>query len=410
MEDLIHFVLECENCSCVSIPELLSEGILFKVFPINAKKPCAQFMIPLMDMELRHSLRATEKLHSFTEPDSGIVVTFKAYINGPSLLRDQLLAKEDDEKLMAIQDLLEMAKKSDSQLHTYLMDEKLLLALLDLTLHWLHDAMFSIELAALIPQTWRAILNSPFHQCVQYFSLDNESDCDFFEYFVDSMFGNSAITPTPTNLGLAKSPSTSVLSPRDGSRLSSPIFFNRERKLQMINIFTVFLRKSVPHSFRASLVTQVSRLIALVGKYLTATELKSSSPKAAQEEFLIDLLNATIFSSANLSRAPHALLLPTFAALLNDHSKISTPLVVRILLVLKELPAPTSNAIISDCNLVSILDSLTEHENVTVAKYATYNWSKYMMFLTTKPTTVNGKQVPVTISLDLSESCVTSES
>jgi hypothetical protein len=392
----------------VSLKELQSKGIVFKVVPINTKKTATEFMLPLADMQLRHSLYEKAKPHSFTAPECGITMTFKAHICGSQLLINQLLAQEDDEKLMAIQDLIEMAKTSNPTLHTYLMDERLLQALLDLTRHWLHDAMFPIELAALIPELWQRIIRSPFYQCIQFFSLETGQDCDFFEYFVDAMIG---VPVPPTSKTPPSSSSSSSPSPNSNQAPTSPIFFNRERKLTMFGLFLVFARKSVPHSFRYSLLLQVSRLVEVVAKYLTDADMKSSSPKAAQEEFLAELLTAQIFA---ISRAPHATLLPVLTNLLQEFDRISETVLIRALEVLKVLPPPTTSTTISNCNLLTNLDTLTEHDNETISKLATYNWSKYMMFLTSsKPSQHHHQkgQSSFFTSRELSESCtVTSES
>jgi len=466
--------------SPVEVSKLSSSGIVFKVYSVTSKKCVAQFSVPLNESQLRHSLRPNESALSFTEPDSGIIIRIKMHIHSVPMLRAQLLAIEDDERLMAIQDLIEMAKCGDGRLHTYLMDEPLLVALLALTTHWIHDALFPIDLGAALPQLWRAIIRSSYHQCIQYFNLSDGSDSDFFEFFVDSIAGTSASPTAPWSGGSLSSSSSSssltpsssssatsaVKSPRDSSPKSarsspappapllhpssssshtsssssstntatsttvalasqtssspapgeapsisvsiipspspspfssssrttphsspsSPIFFNRDRKLQMIQLFSAFGRKSVPSSFRYSMVSQVSRLVEIVSRYLCTSDNKSSTPRAAQEEFMAELLNQSIFCSQNLARAPHTLLFPTLASLLNAHKSISTIVLTRVLNVLKEMPPPSSVAVISNCNLLSYLDALTgEHVDLAIQKLANHNWSKFMLYLTSKP-------------------------
>lgn len=383
---------------------------------MSSKKCIAQFAVPLNELQLRHSFHTNEKFHSFTEPDSGIDIRFKIHIHSVDLLRTQITAVEDDEKLMAIQDLTEMAKNGDSHLHSYLMDEQILLALLDLTTHWLHDAFFPIEIAGAIPQLWRVIIRSPNHQCIQYFNLSDGKDSDFFEYFVDSMTRGAATREGAHAVSSSASPSNSFGTLRTASNaaISSQIFFNRERKLQMIQLFSAFSRKSVPSAFLYALVNQVSRLVVIVSKYLCSVDSKSSTPRAAQEEFMAELLNQSIFCASNLVRAPHSLLLPTLASLLEVHETLSQIVLIRVLNVLKELPAPVSTATISNCNLLTILDTLTEHADVAIRKLANYNWSKYMMFLTSKPSALHTnstaqKQLTQALaSLELSNSAVSS--
>lgn len=400
--------------------DLTLGDVVFKVLPVGGKKPLAQFTIHLADLQLRHTWFSSQNPFTFTEPDSGIVISFKAHLESASMMWQQLVALEDDEKLMAVQDLLEMARNGSGQLHTYLMDDNLILALLDLTRHWLHDALFFIDLANLLPQIWRAIINSPQHECVQYFTLEDGSVCDFFEYFIASILGsspNSSSNDAPSRIGSSKgrcdSSSTSAGSTGPlPSPITSPIFFNRERKLQIIQLFTLFLRKAVPATFRSSFITQISRLVAVVAKYVTADELKSSSPKSAQEEFLIELLSPETFTTMNFGRSPpNAILLPVFSDILAHHSNVSTNVLLRVLNVLKDLPAPQQVEIVSNCNLVSALDGLNDHDDRSVAKLANYNWSKYMLVLTSKAAGAHANtHSKKLLALDLSESCVTSES
>ena len=383
---------------------------------VNSKKPAVELLVPLTDMQLRHSINEASKPFSFTAPDGGVSLSFKAHLSSASMLLNQLRAMEDDEKLMAIQDLLDMSKQANPQLHSYLMDERLLQALLELTTCWLHDALFHIEMAALIPELWKSIIRSPFYQCVQYFTLDNGVDCDFFEYFTESMLGRvwSTSEIPESTLGRMWSttprPSTSSSSGRSSPNTvegnTSSIFYNRERKVQMIHIFAAFARKSVPHGFRHSLMSQVGRLIELVSRYLMESDLKSSSPKAAQEDFLVELLNPQFFSFPG--NAPHALLLPLLTKLLEGYEKLGQTAIKGVLEVLKTLPAPTSSATVSNCSLLSQLDILTENEDKTIATLATYNWSKYMMFLTSSTPSQKVHQKGKTsffTSLELSESC-----
>lgn len=185
----------------MSQSDLTLGDVVFKVFSVGSKKPLAQFTIHLADLQLRHTWFSSRNAFSFTEHDSGVTMTFKAHLESASMLWQQLVAMEDDEKLMACQDLLEMAKNGSGQLHTYLMDDLLILALLDLTRHWLHDAMITIDIATLLPQLWRAIINSPQHACVQYFTLEDGSVCDFFEYFIDSLLSTSRVAGTDAAAG-----------------------------------------------------------------------------------------------------------------------------------------------------------------------------------------------------------------
>lgn len=406
----------------MSQSDLTLGDVVFKVLTQSAKKPLAQFTIRLADLQLRHTWYMAENAFSFTEPDSGIVMTFKAHLESATMMWQQLVAMEDDEKLMAVQDLLEMSRNGSGQLHTYLMDDNLLLSLMDLTRHWLHDAMFNIEIATLVPQIWRAIINSPHHQCVEYLTLEDGSVSDFFEYFMDSLLGKAV----PTAAELAKerissgkvdssSTSTSSTGPLSTPPITSPIFFNRERKLQLIQLFVLFLRKAVPSPFRASFIQQSARLVAVVAKYVTADEVKSSSPKSAQEDFLVELLSPETYTASNFGRSPpHATLLPVLANILANHRKVSTQLLLRVLNVLKELPAPTQLEIVSNCNLVSALDGLTEHDDRSVAKLADFNWSKYMLVLTSKAAVSHANTHPsppkLYLTVDLSESGVASES
>jgi hypothetical protein len=496
----------------VSLSDLLKEGLVFRVYSLASKKPIAIFSVPLMDLQLRHSLKPSEKAHEFTEPDSQIKISFKVHLNSIALMRNQLLAVEDDERLMAMQDLYEMASRSQSQLHAYLMDEGLLLALLDITTHWLHDAMFSIELAAILPKLWKKIVSGPLNQCVQYFTRKDGVDCDFFEYFVDSMLAfiqqqqsatssgrnspaprSGSVSPDPRASPTSNVPKSSSSTPPGSLELepqshhgsvrtgvtspqkhraqystfgggaftfqlassggitpmtsgpSSSIFFNRERKLQMIHIFNQFLLKSIPTPFRNSLIAQLSKMLVVVARYITSPDAKSSTPRAAQEEFLCEILHPSTWTSSNLTRAPHHLIVPAVADILCNSEKIGLHLLIRTLHVLKELPPPTApsraslslshaasssltyprslnvgdqttvvsvpnaTALYAEHNLVALLDSLSEHPNQTVQKLANHNWSKCLMVMTGSKFTDASTSTNL-LSLDLSESCVTSES
>lgn len=352
--------------------------VVFKVMPVGVKKPLATFTISMSNLPLRHAWFSGQKNFSFADESEGCVMSFKAHLESTSMMWRQLTALEDDEKLMAVQDLINMIKNGSGRIHAYLMDEQVLLALLDLTRHWIHDAMFFIDLATLIPKLWRAIIASPQHACVQYFALDNTTVCDFFEYFVDSLLGMPA---------KSKTNSSSISSPSNAP-LRSPIFFNRERKLQLIQICELFLAKDVSLSFRASFISQTARLVQVVASYvISSSELKSSTPKSAQEEFLAVLLSPETYVVSNFGRTPpHALLIPVFASLLNNHNTLPCYLLIRILSALKELPAPKSLEIVLNANLVSALDALTTHDDKTIEKLAKYNWSKYMLVLTSQAT------------------------
>lgn len=425
----------------MSQSDLTLGDVIFRVLPVGAKKALAQFTIRLADLQLRHTWYSSQSAFSFTESDSGVVISFKAHLESANMMWQQLIALEDDEKLLAVQDLLEMARNGSGQLHTYLMDDQLLLSLLDLTRHWLHDAMFYIDIATLVPQLWRAIINSPHHPCIQYLTLDDGSVCDFFEYFVDSLLGTTIYIGSPAvssavEHSRGKSPSSdssssasstgpspnpaapssaSSTGPLSSPPVTSPIFFNRERKLQLIHLFVLFLRKAVPSSFRSSFIQQSARLVTAVAKYVVADEVKSSTPKAAQEEFLAEILSPETYSTTNFGRSPpHATLLPVFSNILTNHRNVSIQLLLRVLNVLKVLPAPTQLEIVSNCNLVPALDGLTEHADHNVAKLADFNWSKYMLVLTSKAAvahanahTTNHKKY---LTIDLSESGVASES
>lgn len=136
------------------------------------------------------------------------------------------------------------------------------------------------------------------------------------------------------------------------------------------------------------------------------SDLKSSSPKTAQEDFLVALLNPQFFSFPG--NAPHGLLLPMLTKLLEGYEKLGQNVVKGVLEVLKSLPAPTSSAPVSNCSLLSQLDILTENDDKTIAALATYNWSKYMMFLTSSTPSQKLHQKGKTsffTSRELSESC-----
>lgn len=391
--------------SVLSVPDLVREGLVFSVHKIDSKKQSAQvaqFSLPLMDLQLRHALPANAKPESFTDPSSGIQLSFKVHLSSLAMMRNQLLTEEDTERLAAMEDLAELAKKGDGQLHSYLMDEPLLHVLLEVTQRWLHDALCPVDIAAAVPAMWKAIINSPLQQCVQYFSLTDGSDSDFFEYFVTAMLAPNSLpknVPAPSS---SPTQSPSFPAPRGaspGPSASSTLFFNRERKIQMIGLFAMFLKKSIPTSFRSSLVTQMCKMVVAVTKYISASVQKGTAPKAEHEAFLLEVLSPSIFVAGNLTKIQHSVILPPFVQLLTAHEKISMKLLIRVLVVIGELPKAPSNAIYTETNLIAALDDLAEHPEPKVQKLASYNWSKCMLTLT------GGKGSAVQqIGLEMSES------